>query len=72
MAVVSRQNNEAIKYNNEVKHKLCITNEKLDYNANSCTGKNTSAIHEAISLIQSLLTISNPDVILSHSEWAYV
>ena len=31
-------------------------------------GKNTSVIHEAIPLIQLLLTISNPEVILCHRE----
>ena len=64
-AVVSRQNND-------VQHRICITKEKLDYYVKSYRGKNTSVIHEAIPLIQLLLTISNSDAILSHSQCAYV
>ena len=62
-AVVSRQN---------VKHRLCITKEKLDCYSESYTGKSTSVVHEATPLIQWLLTTSNSEAILSHSEWAYV
>ena len=64
-AIVSRQYND-------VKRRICITKEKLDYNAESYRGKNTSVAHEAKPLIQLLLTISNAEARPSHSEWVCV
>ena len=55
-----------------MKHRICITKEKLAYHVKSYGGKNTSVIHKAIPLIQLSLTISKSEAILSHSEWAYV
>ena len=60
-AVVSRQNND-------VKHRICITKEKLDYYAKSYRDKNTSVIYDTIPLIQLLLTICNFEAALSHGE----
>ena len=50
--------------NNDVKHIICSTKEKLDNYAQTITGKNTSIIHDAITLIHLLLTISNSEAIL--------
>ena len=56
-----------------MKHRIRITKKKkLDYYAKSYRGKNTSVIHDAIHLIQLLLSISSSEAILSHSEWPSV
>ena len=55
-----------------MKHRICITKEKLGDYANGYRDKNTSVIPEALPLIQLLLTSSNSEAILSHSEWAYI
>ena len=50
--------------------RICIIKEKLDcYNYR---GKNTSVIHDAVPPIQLLLTNSNSEAVLNHSECAYV
>ena len=59
-----------MKRENKVKHIIYITIEKLDYYVKSHGGKDNSIIHDALYLIQLLLTVSNSEAILTDSEWA--